>query len=225
MRYSITVSRITQAMIAIAWTAGVFIVVAAAVETSSPPSTAAVLPDLSAKLQTTLIDPNGHRSLSAVHIVRSGQSVRYEHNDSDPPEIWIMDFKEMKEYRIYAGDKIYFETPISSRLSFKAQREGLIPKEEHPELIETRILLREDQIEGHPCDIILLARSIKDRKDLGSDYTLLWEARDLNRQPLRIAYYQPSSTLAVIDLLAVQAGPVDPGLLQPPSGFASMSPY
>jgi hypothetical protein len=222
---SITGSRITQAINAIALTAGMFIVVAAAAETPSPPPMAAVLPDLSAKLQTTLIDPNGHRSLSTVHIFRSGQSVRYEHTDSDPPEVWIMDFKEMKEYRIYAGDKIYFETPISTRLSLKAQREGLIPKVVHPELIETRIPLREDPIEGHPCDIVLLVRSIKDRKDLGTDYTLLWEARDLDRQPLRIAYYEPSSTLAVIDLQAVQAGPVDPGLLQPPSGFASMSPY
>jgi len=225
MMFSNSGFRITHAMTGVALTAGMFIAVAASAETSSPPSTLAVLPDLSAKLQTTLIDPNGHRSLSTVQIYRSGQSVRYEHTDSDPPEIWIMDFKEMKEYRIYAGDKIYFETPISNRLSFKAQREGLIPKENHPELIETRFLLREDRIEGHPCDIVLLLRSIKDRKDLGTDYTLLWEARDLNRQPLRIAYYQPSSTLAVIDLLAVQAGPIDPGLLQPPSGFASMSPY
>lgn len=222
---SITVSRITQTINAIALTAGVFLAVAAAAETPPPLSTSEVLPDLSAKLQTTLIDLNGHRSLSTVQIYRSGKSVRYEHRDSDPPEIWIMDFKEMKEYRIYAGDKIYFETPISNRLLFKAQREGLIPNEDHPELIETRYLLREDRIEGHPCDIVLLIRSIKDRKDLGTDYTLLWEARDLNRQPLRIAYYQPSSTLAVIDLLAVQAGPVDPVLLQPPSGFASMSPY
>jgi hypothetical protein len=212
-------------MTKIALIAGMFIAVATAADTPSPPSTAAVLPDLSAKLQTILIDLNGHRSLSTVHIYRSGQSVRYEHTDSDPPEIWIMDFKEMKEYRIYAGDKIYFETPISNRLSFKAQREGLIPKEDYPELIETRIPLREDPIEGHPCDIVLLVRSIKDRKDLGTEYTLLWEARDLNRQPLRIAYYQPSSTLAVIDLLAVKAEPVDPTLLQPPSGYASMSPY
>jgi len=222
---SISGSRFTNAKTIMALTAGMFIAVATAAETPSPPSTVAVLPDLSAKLQTILIDPDGHRSVSTVHIVRSGQSVRYEHTDSDPPEIWIMDFKEMKEYRIYAGDKIYFETPISNRLSFKAQREGLIPKEEHPELIETRVLLREDRIEGHPCDIVLLIRSIKDRKDLGADYTLRWEARDLNRQPLRIAYHQPSSTLAVIDLLAVQPGPIDPGLLQPPSGFASMSPY
>jgi len=224
MKDSITGFRVAHAMIMIGLIAGISIAVATAAETPPPPTVAA-LPDLSAKLQTTLIDLNGHRSLSTVHIYRSGQSVRYEHTDSDPPDVWIMDFKEMKEYRIYAGDKIYFETPISNRLSFKAQREGLIPKEDHPELIETRIPLREDRIEGHPCDIVLLIRSIKDRKDLGTDYTLLWEARDLNRQPLRIAYHQPSSTLAVIDLLAVQPGPIDPGLLQPPSGYASMSPY
>ncbi|HTN43177.1 MAG TPA: hypothetical protein VMN77_05190 [Nitrospiria bacterium] len=220
-----TGSRITPALHAIALTAGLFIVGAAVGETPPPPPTAAGLPDLSAELQTTLIDLNGHRSLSTVHILRSGQSVRYEHNNSDPPEVWIMDFKEMKEYRIYSGDKIYFDTPISARLSLKAQREGLIPEEDHPELIETRFLLREDRIDGHPCDIVLLVRSIKDRKDLGKDYTLRWEARDLNGQTLRIAYFEPNSTLAVIDLQAVQTGPVDPGLLQPPSGFASMSPY
>lgn len=225
MRTNLTRPRRPHAWIVTGWTAGFFIALTAAAETPATPPTAGALPDLTAKLRTTLIGPDGHQSQSSVHIYRSGQSVRYEHTASDPPETWIMDFKEMKEYRIYAGDRIYFETQISNRLSFKAQREGLIPKEEHPDLIEKRILLREDRIEGHACDIVLLIRSIKDRKEFGKDYTLLWEARDLNRQPLRIAYYEPNSTLAVIDLLAVQSEPVDPELLKPPTGFTSMSPY
>ena len=223
MTSSITDTRIAFT-IAVVLTVGMP-AIAPASETASLSPTSAGLPDLSAKLQTVLIDRSGHRSLSTVKIYRVGRAIRYEHTETDPPEIWIMDYKQMREYRIYTADKIYFETPISSRLSFKAQREGLIPMEKRPDLIESRILLREDTIDGHSCDLVLLVRSIKGRTDLGSDYTLLWEAPDLNGQPLRVAYYQPNSTLAVIDLQDVQVGQVDLVLLQPPSGFVSMSPY
>jgi hypothetical protein len=183
------------------------------------------LPDLTADLQSTLIDRYGHTSVTTVHIYRSGKLVRYEHRQTDPPEVWIMDYGQLKEYRIYAGDKIYFETPIADRLSYKAQREGLIESEENPDIVENRIVLREDTIEGHPCDIILLVRTIKGRRELGADYTLLWEARDLERQAIRVAYHQANNTLFILDLRGIKLEPVDPVLLQPPQGFAGMSPF
>jgi hypothetical protein len=194
-------------------------------EPSETPPAAEIFPDLSADLQSTLIDRSGHTAVTIVHIYRSGKMVRYEHTRTDPPEIWIMDYGDLKEYRIYAGDKIYFETPIAHRLSYKAQREGLIPPEARPEIVERRIHLREDTLEGHPCDLVLLVRSIKDRKDFGADYTLIWEARDLDNQWIRVAYHQANYTLFIQDLRSVKLGPVDPELLHPPNGFAGMSPY
>jgi len=194
-------------------------------EPSEPPSAVETLPDLSADLQSTLIDRSGHTAVTTVHIYRSGKMVRYEHTRTDPPEIWIMDYGDLKEYRIYAGDKIYFETPIAQRLSYKAQREGLIPPEARPEVVERRIYLKDDTLDGHPCDMVLLIRSIKGRKDFGADYTLVWEARDLDNQWIRVAYHQANFTLFIQDLRSVKLEPVKPELLHPPDGFAEMSPY
>lgn len=230
MTFASNAFRIPRSLMGIAFAGLLFAASAAAEEPSAPAistgsAAAEPLPDLSADLQTTLIDRNGHASVSTVHIYRSGKFIRYEYRQADPLEVWIMDFDKLKEYRIYAADQIYFETSISNRLSYKAQRERLIPADENPNLIENRIVLREDTIEGHPSDIVLLIRTVKDRKEFGADYTLLWEARDLKRQPIRVAYYQPNLTLFILDLRAVKLEPVDPVLLQPPQGFVSMSPY
>ena len=218
-------SRMLQAVIGLAFVAVTFGAVAAAEEPIAPPSPVEPVPDLSADLQITAIDRNGHVSVTTAHIYRSGKLVRYEHRQVDPTEIFIMDFEKLKEYRIYAGDKIYFETTFSNRLARKAEREGLIPMEENPDILQSRIVLREDTIDGHPSDIVLLIRSVKNRKEVGSDYTLLWEARDLNRQPLRIAYHQNNYMLTIVDLRNVKFEPVDAALLKPPPGFVSMSPY
>ena len=218
-------SRIPRTVTGIALASMLLVAVAAAEEPPASPPAVEPLPDLSADLQITAIDRNGHTSVTTVHIYRSGKLIRYEHRQADPPEVFIMDFGRLKEYRIYAGDKIYFETSFSSRLARKAQREGLIRMEENPDILQSRIVLREDTIDGHPCDIVLLIRTVKNRKELGSDYTLLWEARDLKRQPLRIAYHQNNYMLMIVDLRDVKFEPVDAALLQPPPGFVSMNPY
>jgi hypothetical protein len=224
--HSIAACRIRPTLVGIALTASLWVGVAAAEEPPAAPTPAVEsLPDLTADLRITTIDRNGHAAVSAVHIYRSGEVIRYEHRAIDPPEVSIMDFGKLKEYRIYAGDKIYFETSISNRLSYKAQRERLIRSEAPPDLVEKRIILREDTVEGHPCDIVLLIRSVKDKKEFGTDYTLLWEARDLKRQPIRVAYHQPNFTFFIMDLRDVKLEPVDPALLQLPTGFISMNPY
>jgi hypothetical protein len=225
MRFFPTPARIPCRVLGVLFAALVSPSFSTAADPPAPPPAVESLPDLTADLQSTFIDRFGHTSVTTVHISRSGKLVRYEHRQTDPPEVWIMDYGQRKEYRIYAGDKIYFETPIADRLSYKAQREGLIQSEENPDIIENRIVLREDTIEGHPCDIVLLVRTIKGRKEFGADYTLLWEARDLARQPIRVAYHQVNNTLFILDLRGVKLEPVDPVLLQPPQGFAGMSPF
>lgn len=225
MRFFPTAARIPSRVLWVLFAAFVSPSFSTAADFSAPLPAVEPLPDLTADLQSTFIDRYGHTSVTTAHIYRSGKLVRYEHRQTDPPEVWIMDYGQLKEYRIYAGDKIYFETPIADRLSYKAQREGLIRSEENPNIVENRIELREDTIEGHPCDIVLSVRTIKGRREFGADYTLLWEARDLGHQPIRVAYYQANSTLFILNLRTVKLEPVDPVLLQPPQGFAGMSPF
>jgi len=172
-----------------------------------------------------MFDRRGHASVSQVHIDRSSNIVRYEHRLVDPPEISIMDYDKLKEYRIYDGDKIYFETAITGRLENKVQREGILRLEANPIVVEQRVLIHQETLEGHPCDFIVLVRSIKDRKDIRPDFTWIWEATDLDRQPLRVAYYQTSGSLVVINYKEVKLGNVDPALLKPPSEYISMNPY
>jgi hypothetical protein len=219
------VSRMAQTVMGIVLAVSLFAAGAAAEEPLASPPAVEPLPDLSADLQITSIDRNGHSTVSAVHIYRSGKLVRYEHRLLDPPEISIMDFDQMKEYRIYDGDKIYFETSFANRLLYKAQREGLIQLDESPEVLQNRIVLREDKIEGHPVDIVLLIRTVKNRKEFGTEYTLRWEARDMKGQLLRVAYHQAGNTLTIVYFQNAKLGPVDPVLLQPPPGFVSMNPY
>ena len=217
--------RIPKTMTGIALASMLFVAVAAAEEPPVSPPVVEPFPDLSADIQFTAIDRNGHTSVTTAHIYRSGKLIRYEYRQADPIEVVIMDFGTLKEYRIYAEDKIYFETSFASRLSRKAQQEGLIRLEENPDIIQNRIVLREDSLEGHPSDIVLLIRTVKDRKEFGTEYTLRWEARDLRGQPLRVAYHRDNLALAIVDFQNLKLGPVDPALFQPPPGFVSMTPF
>ena len=196
----------------------------AATESNAPEAPPpASFPDLSAELQITLIDRSGHSSTTKSHILRSGRVVRYEARETDPPEITIRDYNQSKEFRIYDNDKIYFETAIPVRGEVKAQRDGMFPWKEYEQIELKRIVLRTDTVEGHPCEIVLMLRSLKDQKASGIEYTLLWEATDLNRQPLRVAYHQ-TNTLVITELRNIAPGPVDASLLKPPDGYSGMSP-
>ncbi|HEY4486007.1 MAG TPA: hypothetical protein VI702_06805 [Nitrospiria bacterium] len=181
-------------------------------------------PDLSADLQITLIDRSGHSSTTQTHILRSGRVIRYEARDTDPPEITIRDYNQSKEFRIFDNDKIYFETAIPLRGEVKAQRDGMFSWQDYEQIEIKRIVLRADRIEGHPCEIVLMLRSLKNQKASGIEYTLLWEATDLNRQPLRVAYHQ-TNTLVITELRNIVPGPVNSALLKPPEGYSGMSPF
>jgi hypothetical protein len=217
-------SRKTQTILGTVLAVFLVSAVAPAVE---PPAAPAVkqLPDLSADVVTTMFDQRGHASVSQAHIYRSGNIVRYERRLLDPPEISIMDYGKLKEYRIFEDDKIYFESQINDRLSHKAQQDGILRMPEYPNLIQTRILLKEDSIEGHPCDLVLLILTIRNRKEFGAEYSWRWEARDIDGQSLRTAYYQNKDTLVVLNFSDVKLGSVDPALLEPPAAFTAMNPY
>lgn len=204
---------------------------AAAQDPVPPGPEAAPLPDppsitgLTADLETTIIDRFGHSTMNTVRIWKTGRMVRYEHLETNPPEVSVKDFEKMKDYRIYAADRIYFETDIPIRVKMKAERDGLIPREDR-ELVEVhRIPLREDELEGHPCEIVLQIRWIKDQKERGYEYTLLWESRNLNGQPLRVAYFMDNFVLTRIDFRNPRMESIDPGMITPPADYLSMTPF
>ena len=171
----------------------------------------------------------GQKSESRSKIYREGYKVRTESFDSSPPEISIFDYENEKEFRIQEGDHIYFEVEIVGNQINRAQREGLIPLQPNPRVRIQEIQIGEMEIDGHPCEIILLVQEedfkIRGRDFTKYDYTLRFEALDLDRQPIRVAYNQTRRTLVIVDYQDINEGPIDPELFDVPEGFLSFTPY
>jgi hypothetical protein len=162
-------------------------------------------------------------------IFRNGYKVRSESIDTVPPVLTISDYEENKEYRLHEGDHIYFEMEISDNILTKAQRDGLIPIRPNPTVESWRISLGERSVNGHPVEIVLVTemrkveiRGIQFKK---FDYTLRFEALDLGRQPVRIAYNQTDRILVVLDYEDIQREEIKPELLEIPDSYLSFTPY
>ena len=179
----------------------------------------------SAELHIRTINLLGQESRSTVKIHHSGGTVRYENLNVEPPEISIIDYQKRKEYQIFEKDHISFAKDIPRVRHLRAQREGLITREANPNIEVMHLPLGKMEVEGHPCEIILEVRTRKDLPTSIAQYTFLWEALDLDRQPLRVAYYSTADTLTVIDYRNIQPGTIDPTLLQLPEGYPSWSPF
>ena len=55
--------------------------------------------------------------------------------------------------------------------------------------------------------------------------TYIWEALDLERQPIRVAYFTSRRILHVVEYRNIEEGPVDPALFQVPEGYLSFTPF
>jgi len=193
-----------------------------------PPPSEPPQPDtrsFSAEQHITRIDWFGRANHSVATVYKSGPVIRYEQHHVDPPEISIFDYVQKKEYRVYEGDHIFFELDITDRVRLRAQREGLIPFVEDPNIEVKHLSLGRTVVEGHPSEIILQVRRLKREKRPLAEYTLLWEALDLDRQPIRIAYHQTARTLVVVEYRNLQPGPIDSALLRVPAGYLSFTPF
>jgi hypothetical protein len=201
---------------------------AAARAQSAPPAVAtAALPtplSLVAEVENHVIDSAGHTSKSVARIYRHGNVIRLERYQINPIEISILDYDTLKEFRIYEQDRIYFEQQIPEVVFGRAWREGLISAED-PEIVVEKIRLRADVFEGHPTEIMLQMRWHKDKKERGVEYTLLWEALDLGRLPVRVAYHQSNHAIAIIEYRGLKFQPIDRALLTFPPDYLNMSPY
>ena len=171
----------------------------------------------------------GQETETRTKIYRDGYKVRSEDIDSNPPATSIFDYKNKLEFKIQEGDHIYFEVGIAETQIKKAQREGVIPLQPNPRIETQEILIGDIEIDGHPCEIILLVQKeevkIRGRDFNKYDYTLRFEALDLGRQPVRVAYNQTWRVLIIVDFQDIKEGPIDPKLLNVPEDFLSFTPY
>lgn len=184
---------------------------------------------LIATRKVTIINNFGQVSETDSKIFRKGYRIRVESIGSIPKDISIFDYEAKKEYRIQEGDHIYFDIDVSSTLMGRAQREGLIPIQPNPNIESTEIHLGKMEVNGHPCDIVLLVdkREFKVRGVEYKKYTysVRFEAVDLDRQPLRVVYNQSLRTLVIIDYADIETKIDDPSLLKVPEDYLSFTPY
>lgn len=184
-----------------------------------------VFPDMEAVLKTTVYDRSGHVVTTRQLIHRSGYRVRFENLDSTSKDVWITDYDKKREFQIHHKDRIYFSRGIGRKAALHAARKGLIPIFKFSEVDILRIPITKVEISGHPCEMVLVVRRLKDREDSPSEYTLLWEALDMNRQPLRVAYNNSTQALLVLEYENIREEPIDPALLVPPEDYMHLSPF
>ncbi|HEY5647943.1 MAG TPA: hypothetical protein VIU33_00475 [Nitrospiria bacterium] len=184
-----------------------------------------VYPDMEVVLRTTVLDRTGHRVSTRQRIHRSGYKVRYENLDSSSRDIWIVDYESKREVRIHERDKIFFSRGVGHSSTLRAAREGLIPLFKFSEVRVRRVLITEMDVSGHPCEVVLVIRELKDKEDVGAEYTLQWEALDLDRQPLRVAFHTVNDSLVVLDYEDMRMEAVSPDLLSPPEDYLNLSPF
>jgi hypothetical protein len=202
---------------------------------------------MKADLKIILHDSFGRLSSSEHKLYKAGMRVRIEPLSIGTPDlnlpdeqrqtgayedVYIYDYVNRKQYRLILSDKIYFETTISQSGLIEAQRDGLIPLEEYPNVEVEKPKLAETTFDGHPCRLYLQVRSLtateeskQKKKRLAVEYILLWEATDLGNLPVRIVYTGPDYITKIVEYRNVRIEPVDASLFQPPKGFPSMSPF
>jgi hypothetical protein len=197
-------------------------------EPAGPPEPEEPKEGLTAELTTKTADTRGIRVEMLAKFYRLGKRVRIEQIEEGTKDVSVLDFKKLKEYRLYYEDRYYFESDLTTRARARAEREAKIPLPDIPELLIERLPLGPAEFDGHPCRLTLLVRTVKDEegKRVGrSEYTLWWEATDLDNFPVRVAYIGSGGVTTVLEYSKVQIGPLDKTLFEMPAEFLSMSPF
>jgi hypothetical protein len=115
----------------------------------------------------------------------------------------------------------------------EAQREGWIPPKESSKIETKKIKLGETDFDGHPCLLYLQVRSLmtgaeapkQKKKRIAVEYTLLWEATDLENLPVRILYTGPDYVTKITEYRNIRMERMDAALFQPPKNFRGLSPF
>lgn len=192
--------------------------------TQETPSEKSVI-GFSAERKIKQIDWFGQFNEIRGHISSLGMKVRIEKTEHDPTVITLFDYKNLKEYRIYEHDRIFFESDLSNPMFYRARREGLIQAEEEPHVNVVRLSLGKTVWEDHPCEIVLKIRTVKIAERSVSDYTLLWEALDLDHRPVRVAYQQSGRVFAIVEYHNAKKIMINPALFELPADYLNFTPY
>ena len=193
--------------------------------TTEEPVTVEPVIGISAERYTKVIELGKRSSETRAQIDKHEMKAKIARNDILPPELTLFDYENKMEYRLYEGDHIYFEVILQDTLFYKARREGLIPAEEREGVDVTRISLGKTVWDNHPCEIILKIRTAKRQDNLISDYTLIWEALDLEQMPVKVAYYRTNRVLVIVEYLNAHQQTFDPSYFEVPKGFLALEQY
>ncbi len=185
----------------------------------------APMPGFTADVRTTLTFPRAPHLTIEAKVMKAGPLVRYESREKSE-EVEIYDFARRRLIRLILAQRLAFESLIPPRFLAKAQRESLVSVEPQPDLVVQRIRLGEATIEGHPCDIVLVVKSLAGRKGRRApkEYTLIWEARDLG-VPVRVSYSQADFSVVLVEYRNLRPATLDPSVFQPPADFLQASPF
>lgn len=187
-----------------------------------------------ADFMSTVILHNQDKAVMNGRIYSSPPLVRFEPHPEEGigsyNEILLYDFERQKVRRVFLGDKIYFEDELTERNRLKAMQEGWIPWRDLPNTQRRKIKLKEDFVNDHPCVLYLLERKLeiptgKKPSSIARQYSLFWEATDLNNLPVRIIYFLPEKSAVVVDYKDVKLEDPDPALFTTPEGFLNLSPF
>lgn len=180
---------------------------------------------LVADLHTIIVDKTGKESASEARIHMLGKRLRFESKGSSKGEVNIYDFDILRELRVVSQDRIFFERKIPRSFLIKAERDGLY-RPDNPNITIDKIRLKEDRVDNHPTLLYLVVRSLKTgEKTVAKDYSMVWEATDLNNNPVRIVYPMPDFSTVIVEYRNATIEKLDPSLFLPPPDFLNLSPF
>lgn len=179
---------------------------------------------LVANLNITTINRAGKESASEAKVYKLGKLVRIEPKGSNIGEVNLYDFEHLMELRVIYSDKIFFERRISRNFLLRAERDGFY-KPVDPDITIDKIRLKEDRFDNHPTILYLVVRSLKIGGNVAKDYSMVWEATDLENIPVRIVYPLLGFSTVIVEYRNVAFEKLDPSLFQPPPEFLNLSPF
>jgi len=200
----------------------------------SPPAASQQAGGFTADFTSTLIFKDKSHTLLSGRISASPPLVRFEPQPEEPDgiynEIQLYDFEHQKIRRVFLDDRIYFLVELTGSARMKAMRDGWIPWKDLPMIKRRKIRLKEDFVNDHPCILYLQERKSEvpvDKKSTAAslEYSLIWEAINLQGLPVRIIYFLPNQRTVVVDYKNMKLADLDPPLFNPPEGFLNLSPF
>ncbi len=170
-----------------------------------------------AQFNIRVLSPDVKEIRDTGRIYRSGFSVRIEQEKSN--EIFLYDFDQSLEFRLFPGDQIYFEKPLPISKRIRGIKEKWIPITQGFQ--ETKILFRDDEINGIPAKLFFVTL----KKNGQSAYFFRWVSADKNATPLRVIYHGSARETIIVDFTPIKEQSISPDFFKPPKNYLSLNPF